>query len=64
MAVAQRAHLPIFGFDQQITTVQKLSRFFSTALIVLMLASCASHHSHKHKKIKPGKPMPCPLKDC
>jgi hypothetical protein len=30
----------------------------------LLLSSCASNNNHKHKKLKPGKPIPCPLKDC
>ena len=34
-------------------------------LAFLVLAEgCASSHSHKHKKLKPGKPIPCPQKDC
>ena len=32
------------------------------AAVVLIADGCAS--THKHKKLKPGKPIPCPLKDC
>ena len=31
-------------------------------VLVMMADSCAS--SHKNKKLKPGKPIPCPHKDC
>lgn len=34
------------------------------AAVVLIADGCASTHNHKHKKLKPGKPIPCPLKDC
>lgn len=33
-------------------------------LIIVVLTSCASHKHKPHKKLKPGKPIPCPLKDC
>lgn len=34
-------------------------------MVLVFLASCASSsHIHKNKKLKPGKPIPCPLKDC
>ena len=32
-------------------------------IVVLGLLAC-SHKTTKHKKLKPGKPIPCPLKDC
>jgi hypothetical protein len=31
-------------------------------IAVLLAAGCASQQ--KNKKLKPGKPIPCPLKDC
>jgi len=45
---------------------------FRAAIIMLLFASvmiiaegCASTHAHKKKKkLKPGKEIPCPLKDC
>jgi hypothetical protein len=36
---------------------------FIFLLVVFFMIGCASHH-HKNKKLKPGKPIPCPLKDC
>lgn len=33
-------------------------------LAIITLASCASHKHKPNKKLKPGKPIPCPLKDC
>lgn len=34
-------------------------------LCLAIVVSCASSaHTHKNKKLKPGKPIPCPLKDC
>lgn len=33
-------------------------------LTVFLSDGCASSHSHKNKKLKPGKPIPCPHKDC
>ncbi len=34
------------------------------AIIIVIAEGCASTHKHKKKKLKPGKPIPCPLKDC
>ncbi len=31
---------------------------------IVMAASCASNKHKPHKKLKPGKPIPCPMKDC
>jgi hypothetical protein len=31
---------------------------------VILLSSCASNRHKPHKKLKPGKPIPCPQKDC
>lgn len=43
----------------------------SRSVIILLFAAllmigdgCASSRNHKNKKLKPGKPIPCPLKDC
>jgi uncharacterized protein YceK len=33
-------------------------------VVGLLMSNCASNRTHKHKKLKPGKPIPCPLKDC
>jgi hypothetical protein len=33
-------------------------------VVIMISASCASHHHKQNKKLKPGKPIPCPLKDC
>jgi len=33
-------------------------------LLVLALACTSCAGTHKHKKLKPGKPIPCPVKDC
>jgi len=39
-----------------------------TYIILLILAlgcgACATHGKHKNGKIKPGKAIPCPQKDC
>ena len=43
--------------------VKRVLTFVTICMITLSLASCASHHK-KHKKLKPGKEIPCPLKDC
>ncbi|MDH5475499.1 MAG: lipoprotein [Cyclobacteriaceae bacterium] len=33
--------------------------------LLVVLASCASHKQPKRNKApKPGKPIPCPMKDC
>jgi hypothetical protein len=45
---------PSFG------TVKKLLLI----LAIAVLASCASQKHKPHKKLKPGKPIPCPMKDC
>jgi hypothetical protein len=31
---------------------------------ITILLSCASSKHKPHKKLKPGKPIPCPQKDC
>ncbi len=42
----------------------KILKLTSLALIiVLAMNACASKH-YPHKKLKHGKPIPCPLKDC
>ena len=39
-------------------------RLASILLIcIFFIFSCASSN-HSHKKLKRGKPIPCPLKDC
>jgi len=38
------------------------------SVIILVIAlgcgACATHGKHKNGKIKPGKAIPCPQKDC
>jgi len=43
--------------------VKRLIRLSILIILVLLIEACASHPK-KHKKLKPGKPIPCPLKDC
>ncbi|HTF17177.1 MAG TPA: hypothetical protein VK658_03840 [Chryseolinea sp.] len=43
--------------------VKRVLTFVTLVAITLSVASCASHPK-KHKKLKPGKEIPCPLKDC
>jgi len=31
---------------------------------IILFSSCASNRNKPHKKLKPGKPIPCPQKDC
>jgi uncharacterized protein YceK len=33
-------------------------------LIGFLLGGCGSSKKKPHGKLKPGKPIPCPLKDC
>ncbi len=44
--------------------LKRLLTFITMLALVLSMEGCASHHSKKHKKLRPGKPIPCPLKDC
>ena len=37
---------------------------FLFALMIFIADGCASTQHHKKKRLKPGKPIPCPLKDC
>ena len=48
----------------QINYVKKLIRLSLILMMAFLISACASHHHKKHKKLKPGKPIPCPLKDC
>jgi hypothetical protein len=34
------------------------------AIAITLSSSCASNKHKPHKKLKPGKPIPCPMKDC
>lgn len=43
--------------------ILKRLKLLSLALIIIIMSdACASHHPNK--KLKRGKPIPCPLKDC
>jgi len=37
-------------------------RVFIFAMMLVIAVGCASQKNHK--KLKPGKPIPCPQKDC
>jgi len=55
---------PIFGPNNS-NTVKRIIRFSLLMVLVLLVEACSSsHHAKKHKKLKPGKPIPCPQKDC
>jgi hypothetical protein len=44
----------------------KIKLFYNVFIflaVIILADGCASHHP-KNKKLKPGKPIPCPLKDC
>jgi hypothetical protein len=51
------------GYSNELPLRVKAIFIIFFALIILLEDGCRSHH-HKHKKLKPGKPIPCPLKDC
>ena len=58
-----------FSLPLEMTEVSPLNNFhlkkIALLFVVLMIAlsSCASNNKH-HKKLKRGKPIPCPTKDC
>jgi hypothetical protein len=37
-------------------------KFIVLVVLLVLIGGCAAQK--KHKKLKPGKPIPCPLKDC
>ncbi|MBX2947281.1 MAG: hypothetical protein KF725_15740 [Cyclobacteriaceae bacterium] len=45
-------------------SILSFKRIFPILLVLLaiMFSDCASQK--KHKRLKPGKPIPCPQKDC
>ena len=43
--------------------VKRVLTFVTFVAITMSVGACASHPK-KHKKLKPGKEIPCPLKDC
>jgi hypothetical protein len=45
-------------------SMKRIINFSIILITVLLIEACASHHPTKHKKLKPGKPIPCPQKDC
>ena len=45
-----------------ILSIRLLKVAILVSAVVLLADGCAS--SHKNKKLKPGKPIPCPHKDC
>jgi hypothetical protein len=59
--------MPRSANGQKPTTNSLFSKFpwlpVAMALIIAV-SSCASSNHHTHKKLKRGKPIPCPLKDC
>lgn len=62
------SYLAIFG-NSNSSVLKVLLRYVQVLfLIVLMLfASCKSSTglvNNKHKKLKKGEPIPCPMKDC
>lgn len=40
----------------------RIRQLFISALVVILLGGCAT--SKTPRKLKPGKPIPCPQKDC
>ncbi|MGE0772474.1 MAG: hypothetical protein AB7K37_12230 [Cyclobacteriaceae bacterium] len=43
--------------------ILKLLRYILLLFLSVSIVACASTRK-PHKKLKPGKPIPCPLKDC
>jgi len=50
----------IFDLNSPMKYKSILSLLVACALVV----SCHSSNHHHKKKLKPGKPIPCPQKDC
>jgi uncharacterized protein YcfL len=38
-----------------------MKHWIGLLLVLVLIAGCGSH---KNKRLKPGKPIPCPQKDC
>lgn len=44
--------------------LRKLPILILSFALLVFADGCSSGKNHKHKKLKPGKPIPCPQKDC
>lgn len=50
--------------ERTIFRLARQYRIVMLAAIILFSGACASNKHKPHKKLKPGKPIPCPMKDC
>jgi hypothetical protein len=50
-------------YNFQVVNVLNVRKTIVFVLALAVILSCGSHNKHK-KKLKPGKPIPCPTKDC
>lgn len=46
------------------TTLRLILSVVLLALFLVLAEGCASSRGNTKKKLKPGKPIPCPQKDC
>ena len=62
------SYLPIFG-NHKSGALKGLLRYVQVffLIVVMLFAGCKSSNglvTKKHKKLKKGEPIPCPMKDC